>query len=145
MIPISKDLVDQFDYEDGFLWWKTIKNGRFVGPVGYVNSDGYLSVKYKNKSYRVHRIIWAMHRGDTQLQIDHINRCRSDNRIENLRAVTNKENSQNQLRFRKGGVTWDKTNSRWRVSWRGKYLASTKDKFEAWCIRKSREVSYGNS
>ena len=140
MKAISKYVLDQFDYEDGSLWWK--KHQRRVGSP---HSRGYLTVKVDHVNYYVHRIIWVMHHGDTQLQIDHINRCKADNRIENLRAVTPAVNMTNTPVVRSGGVCWDKANSRWRVTWRSKNIASTRDKLEAWCIRKSMEISYGNS
>jgi hypothetical protein len=78
-----------------------------------------------------------MHHGDTSLVIDHINRNKGDDRIENLRAVTQEANTFNQG----GGVTWMKQASKWRVQWSSKHIAVTPDLFEAWCIRKSLEVS----
>lgn len=44
-----------------------------------------------------HRVIWELHNGPIPegMQIDHINHIRSDNRIENLRLVTAKENGRN--------------------------------------------------
>ena len=63
--------------------------------------DGYLSVNlYTHKKrayYKIHRLI-AIHfipNPDNKPCIDHINRIRYDNRIENLRWVTNAENNQN--------------------------------------------------
>ena len=49
-----------------------------------------------NKSYSTHRIAWLMYYGEwPKNQIDHINQDPTDNRIENLRDVTNAENSKN--------------------------------------------------
>ena len=138
---ISKDLVDQFVYDDGLLYWKELTGKRKPGPVGFVNSGGYLCIRYKGDNYKVHRIIWAMHHGDTNLQIDHINRCRSDNRIENLRAVTPSANKFNSNR----GVTWMKQVNKWRVQWGTNHVCLADDLFEAWCIRKSKEASYANT
>ena len=52
------------------------------------------------KRYRLlmHRAIWAWHNGRLPtMQIDHINGKRFDNRIENLREVTQSENMRNMV------------------------------------------------
>jgi len=55
--------------------------------------DGYVL----NKSYSTHRIAWLMYYGEwPKNQIDHINQDPTDNRIKNLRDVTNAENHKNQ-------------------------------------------------
>jgi hypothetical protein len=48
------------------------------------------------KDYYTHRIAWLIYYGEwPKNQIDHINQDPTDNRIENLRDVTNAENSKN--------------------------------------------------
>lgn len=63
---------------------------------------GYLRVcLYRNKNvkeyYSVHRLVYEAIYGEIPdgMQIDHINGNKNDNRIENLRCVTGKENQNN--------------------------------------------------
>ena len=70
--------------------------------IGYIDADGYVKIKLHFKHYHAHRIIWIIHNGKIppNLEIDHINCIRNDNRIENLRLVTHKENMQNLVKHR---------------------------------------------
>lgn len=75
--------------------------GRILKPIK--DKKGYLSVGLSknniNKHYKIHRLV-AEHfipNLDNKPEIDHINTDRTDNRIENLRFVSAKENSNNPL------------------------------------------------
>lgn len=60
------------------------------------NGNGYLRVNLDGKKYYVHRLAWLYVYGVVPSgQIDHINGDRSDNRIANLREVTNQQNQEN--------------------------------------------------
>jgi len=97
-----------YNKDSGFLVWKK-SLGRKIKPgnvVGSLNYKGYIEFDIFGKRYRAHRVIWAMQTGsDTDLQIDHINGVKSDNRIENLRAVTCSVNMQNQRNAKKTSKT----------------------------------------
>jgi len=82
----------------------------------------------------------------THYQIDHINHNRTDNRIENLRVVTNRENHQNRAIKNKSGhtgVTLDDKKNRWKsqVSILGKTrcIGTYKTVEEAICARKAAD------
>jgi len=93
-------LKELFYYDSGRLF-KFTKNGNFrkSTQVGSINSAGYRMINIERKSYMEHRLIWLYHYGEwPKYEIDHLNRNRSDNRIENLRDVTRKINIQNTSR-----------------------------------------------
>jgi len=117
-IPVEK-LHELFEYRDGELFWKRESSK----ALGSLSGRGYLSVTWKGISCRVHRVIFAMHHGFYPKQVDHIDGNKLNNKIENLRASNNSQNS-----FNKGlssrntsgykNVHWDKVNRKWRVSFR---------------------------
>ncbi len=64
--------------------------------VGTPSTSGHLSVGIDKAYYKVHRVAWAMYHGRwPELEIDHINGVRDDNRISNLREVSKVINAQN--------------------------------------------------
>lgn len=88
---------EMFDYDpiSGLLIKKKFSNRRGAGPVFTTNSLGYVTVFINGKIYGAHRIIWLHQKGYLPKQIDHINRCKADNRMCNLREVTSSQNQRN--------------------------------------------------
>lgn len=119
-------LESAFELVDGLLWRKEIVDtlGRryprkLVENVAN-NGDGYCKVRFKGGLISYHRIIWVLLNGDVPegTQIDHIDGNRVNNSIDNLRLVTNRENSQNRVRHRKGrlvGCSYHKLTNKWRA------------------------------
>ena len=64
-----------------------------------INNEGYVVCMLNQKKYKKHRIIALQFiekdAPGTKPQVDHINHIRSDNRIENLRWVSSRENNKN--------------------------------------------------
>ena len=56
---------------------------------------GYIRIHIGGKKYRVHRLIMMAFVGESDQDVDHINRNKTDNRFENLRYCTRCENQWN--------------------------------------------------
>lgn len=75
-----------------------IWNAKFFGnTLGKIDREGYVLIGMDRKRYRAHRLIWMLVYGEDlgQLDPDHINRVKSDNRLLNLRKATRQQNSFN--------------------------------------------------
>jgi hypothetical protein len=99
-----RELFD-YDYATGNLLWRVRKSPRNpVGSVaGHLHGTGYVKVRIDYKNYSAHRIVWLWHHGVwPTYMIDHINGDRADNRIENLRDVSQSINCRNTERQREG-------------------------------------------
>ena len=80
-----------YDKDTGVLTRLDRKNS-----IGSLDAYGYLVIKVKGKQYKAHRLAWFLHYGEfPKHNIDHINHIRTDNRIINLRDVTQAENNRN--------------------------------------------------
>jgi len=77
---------------------RTFKHGKVNQKIGSPQQDGYLQTIIDGKATLIHRLIYEFVHGPIpkNLVIDHINRDKQDNRIENLRLVTPSNNSHNQ-------------------------------------------------
>lgn len=73
-------------------------NSRHVGHEALCgpHGDGYLDGSVLGVSVYAHRAAWCVHYGYwPEAQIDHINGCRDDNRLGNLRCVSRSDNLKN--------------------------------------------------
>jgi len=92
-------LYEMFFYcqETGLFIRKIGVKGSSAGAVsGSQMSKGYLQIGVNKRKYLAHRLAWFyVYKVWPDGQIDHINGIKTDNRIENLRCVTNKQNHEN--------------------------------------------------
>jgi RNase P/RNase MRP subunit p29 len=101
-------LKELFDYDGGMLirLVRTSNRVKVGDAAGRVNSEGYRAIKIDGGMYLAHRLVWFYFTGAwPKGQIDHIDGDRLNNRIENLRDVTNGVNSQNLKRAQSNNKT----------------------------------------
>lgn len=176
MIQIDIDLIRKllrYEPETGKLYWLirspdtfddglcsrehkcAMWNAKFAEKetFNFPNRGHYLQGTLLNKTYKTHRVIWAIYHGAWPIgPLDHINGVRDDNRIGNLREVTQAENNRN-MRMPSCntsgyiGIHLHETGRYWRarISVRGNqkhlgYFPSFEDAFAA---RKAAEAEYG--
>lgn len=80
-MKIEEYILKHFHYDNGIITRDDRKNS-----TGSLDKDGYLILKIKGKQFKAHRVAWLLNYGCfPSNELDHINRIRTDNRIENLR------------------------------------------------------------
>lgn len=148
-------LLDNISYnpETGIFMWTKAGYGRNLNkPIGSIDINGYLFLRFEGKHHMAHRVAWFyVHQEWPPEDIDHIDRCRTNNAISNLRCVSRSDNMKNaKLRIdsKTGvpGIRWNTPSRKWRVrisSNKVEYpLGCFADFFEAVCARKAAEVKY---
>ena len=141
--------IEMFSCERFQRRWNT----RYAGKRALTaKSTGYFAGPILGKTFKLHRVIWAMHYGEWPDYIDHINHDRTDNRISNLRSVTLAENMKNQTVYKNNvsgvsGVYWSARDGVWmaRISIGGidKHLGTFRKKDDAIIARRQAEAKNG--
>ena len=112
-----------YDFVYGRIYKRQLKYKTYI-TCGYFNkTNGYHQIKIDGKIFLIHRLLYAKYHNiiiPDNLVIDHINRIKTDNRIENLRLVTKSQNNQNtskQMNNTSGykNIYWRKDNNKWIV------------------------------
>lgn len=101
------ELLEKYHYDPdtGHFWWRARnpKHPTKNKPVGHIRMWGYVEIGVrkgsKTKYYKAHRLAWFYVYGEwPSMHLDHINHDRADNRIDNLRLATRKQNQGNMKR-----------------------------------------------
>jgi hypothetical protein len=121
----------RYDEETGELFWRAgveIRPGfvrryeKKAGSKAYPDQNSYMTLRFLSKAFMVHRIIWCLVTGNDpcELEIDHVNGIKDDNRWSNLRLATHDNNNQN-TKIQKNnssgfkGVAWHNQRKCWRA------------------------------
>jgi hypothetical protein len=94
----TKELVSEYiayDSETGFFKRLKTSGSKKAGSKVGVKNDRYLMVNICGKRLRGHQLAWLLNYGYIPKTIDHINGNGLDNRLCNLREVTQQQNVQN--------------------------------------------------
>ncbi|EHV3815219.1 HNH endonuclease [Salmonella enterica] len=100
--PPPDELREMLYYDDGELYWfpSFYRGRRTDKPLGSLDSDGYKRTRLKvdgvYRDYKLHRLIYWFETGDWVPMLDHKDRNRLNNRIENLQPSDPKANAHNQ-------------------------------------------------
>lgn len=98
---ILSDFIDSFEYDEssptGLIWKTGRSKGKPAGRVHNNNGKQYWKLCFKNRTFRVHRVIMLLVTGeiDKSKVVDHIDGNGLNNNISNLRICTQLENMQN--------------------------------------------------
>ncbi len=112
-------LREVFDYDPntGRLIRKNPRKGE-PSVTEARSKQGYLIRYFDGKLHTEHKMVYVYHHGYAPKEIDHINRVKDDNRIENLRECVRSQNNGNQkLRGNNTsgyrGVSYSKCTRKW--------------------------------
>lgn len=119
-----------YDEDSGSLRWLVsrgrVKRGDVAGRIG---NKGYVIVQVDGRGYHAHRVVWMLKNGEfPTIHLDHIDGDRANNRIENLRKVTNAQNQQNLKKARSHSRSGILGVSAHREKWRAQIVVDGKAK-----------------
>lgn len=132
-----KELVN-YNQETGIFTWKKRTSNRIkIGDVvGNLHNLEYVEMSVGGVRCLAHRLVFLYEYGYIPTLIDHINRNKQDNRMQNLREASYSENALNS-KIRSDNtsgfkcVYYDKRNNSWEVKIENMYIKKYKTLEEA--------------
>ena len=116
----------KYDKETGQFHWVVTSRRGMKSPYGKIAgsrgaSHGYLSITLHGRKYLAHRLAWLLTYRELPNYIDHANRDKLDNRIQNLRKCTMSQNIANSKKSRANtsgfkGVSWSSEMRKWEAA-----------------------------
>ena len=97
-----------FTYKDG--------RERWIERSSNPDKKGYIRIQIGEKHYFAHRLIMIAFVGESEQEVDHIDRNKSNNNFENLRYCSRTENALNRDYVDNAkGYGWHKSNKKWQA------------------------------
>ena len=146
--------IEQFRLIDGYDNYEISSHGRvrnnrtsrILKPS--TRNDGYKQIGLnrdgEKKQHSIHRLVAFsfLEKTEEQTEVDHIDHCRSNNMLDNLRWTTKSENNRNASRridntSGESGVSYNKSNRNWRAYWHDDNM---KQKYKSFSVKQ-----YGNA
>lgn len=154
MLSKIEDLLE-YHPNTGEIFWKISPNLGYTKAgdlAGTIDNKGYRVISVGRKRYKAHRIAWYIYYGEwPKSQIDHIDRNKQNNKIDNLRDVTQSVNQFNSGARKDSstghrGICWNKKRQKWQVriqvNGKRKELGFFKDINDAISKRKQYEIIF---
>ena len=154
--PTKTRLKQLFKYSESkgvLIRIKKVTYNADIGDHFGCKKDDYLIGNIDGSLILAHNAIWIFHNGEIKNNIDHINGMPSDNRIENLRDVSQSVNQRNKKKQSNNttgltGVCFDKQYNKFRArvsskSKKVKFLGLHGNLFDAACAVFSYRKNHG--
>jgi hypothetical protein len=115
----QEEVKEFFYYKEGSLYTTKPRQGtKKDSKAGKLRLNGYCYVRFKNKWYLEHRLIFLYHHGYLPKIVDHADGSPTNNNIKNLRAATVAQNLWNMKKPCTNttgvkGVWFDKARNKW--------------------------------
>jgi hypothetical protein len=91
--PVEIKEFLSYDPETGIFRWVKQRSGCVCGIAGTKNGAGYISVRFRRRQYKAHRLAWWWVTGEwPEDEIDHRDTDHSNNRFANLREASHPQN-----------------------------------------------------
>lgn len=151
MTPERLHELLKYNAETGLFTWVKVRRGcRIGGVAGCRMKSGYIIIRLDDELFYAHRLVWLYVHGKWPIdQLDHIDGNRANNKLSNLREVSNLENAQNirgpKSKNRSGFLGVRKENSKWLAEIKVNYkpiriglFATPEEAHEAYILTKRR-------
>jgi len=150
-MTIYDTLHDLFEYRDNNLYWKKQPGSVDISkPAGCTDSSrDYRRIRINGKLYKAHRLIYQMFNEQWDItdtskdnSIDHADRDKLNNNIDNLRVATHSQNQANSDEYKNNtsgatGVVWHKEAGKWYV----RVTVNKKNHFGGYFVNKEDAIA----